>query len=460
MVFISYSDYSICFFVDTLNVKLISESCNDISGSCSNSRGHITINGHQHSLNTRGINTVLFDYRNGIYEHRSTYDIYDSTAQRTNLANFLNGLTHGKILFMVAANAVIFDASSALALQRYGVSASFATPNLPSPRCSMAAIANTGGERKEWEQSINKVGGTGASIIETTIYLFRDLQGKDECSQEMGIQTRRIPDSAFTATSTWYNRDDHKPYRARLHEQSFPGWCSGADSPLSHYLQVDLGSVKILTGLAIQAHRTYVGHHYITKFSIEYSTDGSTWSYYKDIGSANKKVFEGIRRMEPIETRVNWFHRTMTRYIRIIPSARVTTATGKTTCLRIELYGCTPQVPIFKYDSKKNEPLDILALNSNSVTVHYTVPIQSKAMIETSTAADNQTLGNKIDQMHFKKVTSSITHDNGTIESNQGIATLITNQLSKIDSSALIDFNINQPNYYSFNIEYNYQVFH
>ena len=437
---------------------MISESCADVSGDCANSRGHIIINGHQHSLNTRGINTVLFDYRNGIYEHRSTYDVYDSTAQRTNLASFLNGLTQGKILFMVAANAVIFDASSALALQRYGVSASFATASLPSPRCSMAAIVYTGGDRKRWEQSINKAGGTGASIIQTTIYLFRDLRGKDDCSKEMGIQTRRIPDSAFTAPSTWFNQDDHKPYQARLHEQSCPGWCSGADSPLSDYLQIDIGSVKILTGLAMQANALYLGHHYITKFSIQYSTDGSTWSYYKDAGSASKKVFDGIRRLEPIETRVNWFYRTKTRYIRIIPTARVTSETGKATCLRIELYGCTPKIPIFKYDSKKNEPLDILASNTNSLTVQYTVPIKSKAMIEISTAADNQTLDNKIDQMHFKKATASLTHDNGTTQSNQGIATLITNQLSKIDSSASVDFNIDQPNYYSFNVDYSYRV--
>ena len=455
-MFINYSDYSICFFADTLNVKLISESCDDVSGGCSNSRGHIIINGHQHSRSIRSINTVLFDYRSGIYEHRNSYDTYGSAAQRTNLANFLNGLTHGKILFLVAANAVRLDASSALALQRYGVSASFATASLPSPRCSMAAIAYTGGERKEWEQSINKGKGGGVSIIETTIYLFRDLQGKDECSQEMGIQTRRIPDSAFTAPSTWDNHDSFRPYRAKLHDQTYPGWCSAAGTPVSHFLQIDLGSVKTVTGLAIQAHGTHHGHNYITKFRIDYSADGSNWLIYKDIGSANTKVFDGIRRLEVIETRVNWFHRTMMRYFKIVPTARVSTIN----CLRIELYGCTPQTPILEYNGRTDERLDILALHTNSLKVYYTFPTQSKAIIGISTAADNQTLDNNIDQMHFKQVTSSITHDNGTIQSNQGIATTTTtNQLTKIDSSALVEFNMNQPNYYSFNIEYNYQVF-
>ena len=442
---------------DTLKVKMISESCDDVSGVCVNARGHIIINGHQHSLNAPGINTVLFDYWSGIYEHRNSYNVYYSDAAKNNLASFLNGLASGKILFMASRDAVEFNASSALALQRYGVSATFATTKLPKARCSMAAIAYTGGERKRWEQSMNKVGGTEASIIETIIYLFRDLRGKDDCSQEMGVQTRRIPNSAFTAKSTWHNDERHKPYRAKLHEQLHPGWCSGANSPVTDYLQIDLGSIKILTGLAMQGHGMANGHHYITKFSIVYSENGSTWISYKDIGTNNIKEFDGIRRLEKIETRVNRFHRTKLRYFRILPSARVTTTTT-VTCLRVELYGCTPEIPILKSDSEKNEPLHILALNTNSLTVHYTVPIKSKAMIEISTAADNQTLDNKIDQMHFKKATVSITHDNGTTQYNQGRARMITNQSSKIDSSASVDFNIDQPNYYSFNIDYTFEV--
>ena len=353
---------------------------------------------------------------------------------------------------MAAKDAVEFDTSSALALQRYGVSATFATTNLPKPQCSMAAIVYTGRERKEWEQSLNKVGGTGASIIETTIYLFRDLNSKDDCSQEMGIQTRRIPDSAFTAASIWANDEDHKPYRAKLHDQSHPGWCSAESSPVSDYLQVDLGSVKAVTGLAIQGHGIGNGQDYVTKFKIDYSTDGSNWLTYKDPDGTNARVFDGIQRLEKVETRVNWFKRTMMRYFRIVPTARLSTVT----CLRIELYGCSPQVPIFEFDDKKNEPLDVLALNKTSLTVHYTVPVKSKSLIGISTSADNQTLDSNIDQLHFKKVNASITHDNGT---TQSIATTTTtNQLTKIDSSASVDFNIEQPNYYSFNVDYNFQV--
>ena len=358
---------------------------------------------------------------------------------------------------MSVKDGVAFDASSATALQRFGVSATFATTSLPKSRCSMAAVAYTGEERKEWEQSINKVGGTGASVIEKTIYIFRELDGRDDCSQEMGIQSRKIPDSAFSANSIWDNDAIAFPYRARLQETSYAGWCAGRNAPVSDYLQIDLGTMKILTGLAIQAHGMYYGLHYVTKFTIEFSSDGSTWVSYKDIGSSNTKVFDGIRRQEQLETRVNWFDRTMIRYFRIVPSARVTESTAST-CIRMELYGCTPKVPIFQHDDNKISNLNILATYSNSLTVYYSVPTQSNPKIEISTSADNKTLNHNIDQHHIRKIDSSITYDNGTVDANGGNVEIQTNELNKIDSYATIGYNTAEPNYYIFNVDYNYQV--
>ena len=428
-----------------------------MAGSCLNARGHITVNGHQHSSDGRGVNVVLFDYRSGIYEHKSSYDVYAGSGARTNLANFLNGLTSHKILLTAVKKRVEFDTSSAQALQRYGVSATFATTSLPKPDCSMATIAYTGEERKEWEMSVNKLGGEGASIIEKTIHIFRELDGSDDCSQEMGIQTNKIPDSAFTATTTYRNDAGHSPYQARLHQNSYAGWCSEAQRPVSDYLQVDIGTVKILTGLAIQGHGKLKGYHYVTKFKLDYSIDGSTWNSYKDIGISTTKEFHGIRRLEVIETRVNWFHRTMVRYLKFIPSARVTDSSHMT-CLRIELYGCSPQTPIIQEVNGKNTNHELLGIYSNSFTIYYTVPVQSKPIFEISTAADNTSLHNSIDQVHIREITSSTTYDNGRVQLNHGVVNIQTNKSNKIDSCATVEFNTAEPNYYTFVINYNYQV--
>ena len=442
--------------IDTLTVKIISKTCDDMMGNCSNTSGHITINGQQRSRNSRGLNIVLFDYRSGLYEGRIAYDVYGNSSARTDLANFLNALPSRKILLMAVKEAVIFDSSSAKALQRYGVSSTFATTNVKNISLSMAAIAYTGGERKDWEMSVNKEGGTKASIIEKTIHIFRDLDGKDDCSQEMGIQTGKIPDSAFSAKSIWDNDNRYYPHRARLNGKLFPGWCSRRNSRVSDYLQVDLGKVETLTGLAIQGSMSNQSTSYVTKFSLEYSTDGSTWLSYKDISSSYPMVFDGIHRMESIETRVNWFHRIMARYFKIVPSARV--IGDVRTCLRIELYGCTQNSPIFVHDYGNSANYEALGEYSNSFTVHSTVPAESKSIIEISTAADNKTLENNIDQLEIQNVTGSIEHENGTLEINAGIVNIIKNQSTKADSSATIEFKKMESNYFKFNVNYNYKV--
>ena len=385
-----------------------------------------------------------------------SYDVYGNSSARTDMANYLNALPSRKILFMAVRDSVTFDSSSAEALKRYGVSATFATTNLAKSRCSMATIAYTGGGRKDWEMSVNKVGGAGASIIEQTIYIFRDLDGEDDCSEEMGIQTRKILDSAFSAKSIWDNDKRFYPHRARLNDRLYHGWCSGRGSPVSDYLQVDLGKVKSLTGLAIQGSSSSQSTSYVTKFSLKYSTDGSTWFSYKDIGSSNPMVFDGIHRLKSIETRVNWFHRIVARYLKIVPSARA--IDDVRTCLRIEIYGCTQNSPKFVYDDGNNTNLETLGVYSNSFKVYYAVPTESKSIIEISTAADNKTLGNNIDQLEIQNVTGSIANENGTLEINAGIVEIIKSQSTKTDSIATIEFKTMKPSYYKFNVNYTYKV--
>ena len=86
------------------------------------------------------------------------------------------------------------------------------------------------------------------------------------------------------------------------------------------------------------------------------------------------------------------------------------------------------------------------------------MPVESKPIIEISTAADNTSLYNNIDQVHIRKVTSSTTYDNGTVQLNHGVVKIQTNKSTKIDSCAKVEFNVVEPNYYTFGIDYDYQV--
>lgn len=432
-----------------MKVKLKSDSCDDVGGVCSNSRGDIVVNGYQLSPQSLGINAVVYDYQSGLHETSVGYAVYDSSAARTNLADFLNGLTSGKTLFMAARSAVKFDSSSAEALQRYGVSATFATTSLPKARCSMVALASTDTERKDWEGAVNKVGGTGASEIETTIFIFRDLNGRDDCSQEMGIQTRKIPDSAFSATSVWENHLNHMAHAARLYKYG-PGWCSASYTPLSHYLQIDLGTVKSLTGIAIQSHGTHNSHH-IKTFSLEYSEDLISWQYYSESGNS-KQIFEGVRVSRMSELRVNWFRRTFLRALRLRTESRVTM--HGTHCVRVELYGCSSTSPVFVQET--NPDLKILDKQERSIKLYHTIAMTSKAVFEISTAANINSLADNINQLEFLSINGSIVYDDGT--KGEGKGSIVKSQESRIDSTAKMEFDIAEENYYAFDIKSYAQV--
>ena len=165
------------FLADVLEFDIISESCDDVVSppSCTVVKGYITVNGYQYSMNTRGINTVVFDHRSGVLETRKVFDVLASSTIQNELATYLNGLPPGKILLMAIKDAVAINSFLATALQKYGVSATMATPSLPKSRVSMATVAYTGSERKDWEKSVNKVGGQGASKLNAKIKIFREL---------------------------------------------------------------------------------------------------------------------------------------------------------------------------------------------------------------------------------------------------------------------------------------------
>ena len=435
-------------------MTLTSESCDDISDpDCSKAKGHITVNGNQHSLDQRGINIVLFDYRSGLFEHRSSYDVLESSTERTNLRNFLNGLKEGKILLMVAKDAVTFDESAAQALQRVGVSATFATTNLPTSRCSMANAAYTGQGRKSWEKSINKVGGEGVSVIVITIMPFRELSGKDDCSQELGAQDGTIPNSAFTAASIWSS--SCSPYHGRLQDRS-NGWCSQNGSPISDHIEVDLGTVKIVAGVAIQGDgNTDTSQYYVTKFKLQYSTDNLNWYFYVENGNSAKE-FDGVRREGRLETSISWFQRRMARHLRIIPTAR---STGQANCIRLEVYGCFPATTIFAVHAlEQAQPFHTYKYLKVPVSVYSLVKEPSKMTFGMANAVDNQSLAVNIQQMHITGIEISPILNYDNIANDKVTHNKIRNQSTHFISSQFCEINVKQPNYFFLNMTIKFRV--
>ena len=437
-----------CFFSsDLLEVDIISESCDDIaSPSCALAKGHVTVNGYQYSLSTRGINTVVFDYRSGVFETRKVYDILASSTIQNQLATYLNGLPPGKILFMAIQDAVAVNTFLATALQRYGVSATMATPNLPKSRVSMATIAYTGSERKDWEESVNKVGGQGASKINTKIKIFRELEVGD-CGEEMGLRTGQLPDSRFTAKSVFSNSANFLPHFARLHHRTH-SWCSGKSS-LSDWLQIDLGVVKLISGLAIQPMTERSIMHPVKRFYIQYSLDCANWNTYNDIVSGTRKEFVGCENLLN-DVRVNWFIRMPMRCVRIIPLERQTDL--DTHCIRMELYGCEPKGPMFKNDKFRASPQYIQDSVHNQISFYGISPPSKQAVIRITTAASNTTLAENPEQVHIFNSIAELRTKNGSIRNGYGKVSRDRNEDTRISSLVIIRLNTDEVAYHTFDL--------
>jgi hypothetical protein len=94
------------------------------------------------------------------------------------------------------------------------------------------------------------------------------------------MEDKRIPDTAITASYTY---NSNFPKNGRLN--SGGAWCTYTSG--SHYLQIDLGDIKTVTGVATQG--IYGAAYWTTQYQLEYSIDGLNWAYYYK-PDKNKKV--------------------------------------------------------------------------------------------------------------------------------------------------------------------------
>ena len=83
----------------------------------------------------------------------------------------------------------------------------------------------------------------------------------------------------MTASSS-YN-SNHRPSYGRLNESSGRGgWCPKTISDRTDYLQVDMGEVRSVCGVATQGMRG--GITWTTSYKLQLSTNSITWNNYKE----------------------------------------------------------------------------------------------------------------------------------------------------------------------------------
>ena len=96
-----------------------------------------------------------------------------------------------------------------------------------------------------------------------------------DCGEPLGMENRKIPDSALTASS--FHRNGLDPRFARLH--SATSWSARINNS-SQRLQVDLGMETAIKKIATQSKRNSL--HWVASYEILSRVDGGDWELYQE----------------------------------------------------------------------------------------------------------------------------------------------------------------------------------
>ena len=95
-----------------------------------------------------------------------------------------------------------------------------------------------------------------------------------------GLEDRRIPDSALSASSRW--DEYHGPHRGRLNTQRqgrYRGaWASRVNNR-KQWIQIDIGTRAALYGIATQGRQD--AGQWVKAYKVMYSRSGVRWTWYQ-----------------------------------------------------------------------------------------------------------------------------------------------------------------------------------
>ncbi|CAB4037040.1 Hypothetical predicted protein, partial [Paramuricea clavata] len=107
----------------------------------------------------------------------------------------------------------------------------------------------------------------------------------------LGMTSGKIPDDAITASSTSY-ASNYKPSYARLAKAgSSCSWTPTTAKRIGSWLQVDLGQLTTVTGIATQG-TCYNKNEWAKSYSVSYSNEPNSWTSYEESG--NVKVSQRV----------------------------------------------------------------------------------------------------------------------------------------------------------------------
>ncbi|XP_074844901.1 discoidin, CUB and LCCL domain-containing protein 1 isoform X2 [Carettochelys insculpta] len=158
------------------------------------------------------------------------------------------------------------------------------------------------------------------------------------CNKSLSLEDGFIPNSRFTASSSWEEVSDTgesvrwSPEKAWFQVRGL-SWASNHSSH-QEWLEIDLGEKKRITGIRTTGSTTLKFNFYVKTFIMNYKNNNSKWRTYKGILSNEEKVFQGNTDYGDI-VRNNFMPPIVARYVRIIPQTW-----HQRIALKVELIGC------------------------------------------------------------------------------------------------------------------------
>ncbi|XP_020892502.1 uncharacterized protein LOC110231793 isoform X2 [Exaiptasia diaphana] len=146
-------------------------------------------------------------------------------------------------------------------------------------------------------------------------------------SNALGLESKDIPDDYITASST---ATDSSTNFARLNCKR-GAWCSSLTA-VNPYLQVDLGSLHDVTGVATQGVGNTGADRFVKVYKLQFSVDGDKWEYYQE-GKTYNQELQGNKDSKTVVKR-NLVKPVCARFVRFYPVSWY----GKP-CMRVEVYG-------------------------------------------------------------------------------------------------------------------------
>ncbi|PFX30133.1 Neuropilin-1 [Stylophora pistillata] len=142
---------------------------------------------------------------------------------------------------------------------------------------------------------------------------------------DLGVGNGIIQDGRITTSSVHNATTPAK--NGRLNYTSGSSWCAGT-SDTNPYLQIDLQTLHIICAVSTQGNSQ--ADQWVKNYTLQLSTNGTTWTDYKEGGKAKVLIGNGDRNSEVKHV----VYGVLTRYLRFLPK----THQGRV-CMRTEVFG-------------------------------------------------------------------------------------------------------------------------